>query len=193
MSYSSAFTMVLVVTLAIVAVDLVLRLAFRRSRSGSPAAQGGLMRWLRVAVNVVGFAALAASVVTGLSPALEGNGQMTGDALISHVTTAPGFAIMAVAVALFWAHRNRFAAGDGSRLVSLGYHAAPLRKFFFWLAVAFAVPTLLSILGAMFPLFDSDAQAGLVGIHRSCGLLLAGSGLLFAYFAFMAWREGSKD
>jgi hypothetical protein len=193
MTYSSAFTTVLVVTLLIIAVDLVLRLAFRRSASIPTGARGGLVRWLRIAVNVAGLAALAAAMVTGLSPALEGNGQMTGDALITHVTTAPPFAVMAVVVALFWAHRNRFSPGDGGRVVSVGYHAAPLRKFFFWIAVAFAVPTLLSILGAMFPLFDSDAQANLVRIHRACGLLLAGSGVLFAYFALMAWREGSKD
>ena len=118
---------------------------------------------------------------------------MTGDALITHVTTAPPFAVLAVIVALFWAYRNRFSAGDGSRLASLGYHAAPLRKLFFWIAVAFAVPTLLSVLAAMFPLFDSDAQSGLIAIHRYCALFLAGAGLLFAYFALVAWREGSKD
>jgi hypothetical protein len=181
-------TVVFVVALAIVAVDVVLRLMWRRERR-TGYRPSSLFRWLRIAVNVAGLAALAAAAITGLSPALEKNGEMTGDALITHVTVAPPFAVMAVIVALFWAHRNRFTEGDWNA----GYHAAPLRKFFFWLAVAFAVPTLVSILAAMFPLADTEGQETLVRIHRYCGLLLAGSGLLFAYFALMAWREGSKD
>ena len=188
MTYSSAVTTVFFIALAIVVVDVVLRLVLRRERKAGYQ-PSGLFRWLRVAVNVAGLAALVAAAITGLSPALEKNGEMTGGALITHVTVAPPFAIMAVVVALFWAHRNRFTEGDRSA----GYHAAPLRKFFFWVAVAFAVPTLVSILAAMFPLADTEGQASLIRIHRYCGLFLAGSGLLFAYFALMAWWEGSKD
>lgn len=188
MTYSSAVTTVFVIALAIVAVDLVLRLKFRRERRAGYR-PSSLLRWLRLAVNVAGLAALVAAAITGLSPALQKNGEMTGDALITHVTMAPPFAVMAAIVALFWAHRNRFTEGDWNT----GYRAAPLRKFFFWLAVAFAVPTLVSILAAMFPLADTEGQADLVRIHRYCGLFLAGSGLLFAYFALMAWREGSED
>jgi hypothetical protein len=187
-TYSSAVTTVFLIALAIVAVDVVLRLVFRRERKTGYRASG-LFRWLRVAVNVAGLAALIAAAVTGLSPALEKNGEMTGGALITHVTLAPPFAIMAVIVALFWAHRSRFSGADWST----GYNAAPLRKFFFWVAVAFAVPTLVSILAAMFPLTDTEGQVNLIRIHRYCGLLLAGSALLFAYFALMAWWEGSKD
>ena len=193
MTYAAAVTAVSLVVLAIVAADIVLRVLFRRLPAGRPAAPGGLARWLRIAVNVAGFAALAAAAITGFSPALSGNGQMTGDALITHVTMAPPFAVLAVIVALFWAHRNRFSEGDWGRLAPAGYRAAPLRKFFFWLAVTLAVPTMVSILAAMFPLFDTEGQENLFRIHRYCGLLLAGSGVLFAYFAFMAWREGSKD
>jgi hypothetical protein len=187
-TYSSVVTTVFVVTLAIVVADVVLRLMFGHGRTAGYR-PSGLFRWLRVAVNAAGLAALVAAAITGLSPALEKNGEMTGDALITHVTVAPPFAVMAVIVALFWAHRSRFTEGDWNT----NYHAAPLRKFFFWLAVAFAVPTLVSILAAMFPLVDTEGQANLVRIHRYCGLFLAGSGLLFAYFALMAWREGSKD
>jgi len=187
-TYSSVVTTVFVVTLAIVVADVVLRLMFGHGRTVGYR-PSGLFRWLRVAVNAAGLAALVAAAITGLSPALEKNGEMTGDALITHVTVAPPFAVMAVIVALFWAHRSRFTEGDWNT----SYHAAPLRKFFFWLAVAFAVPTLVSILAAMFPLVDTEGQANLVRIHRYCGLFLAGSGLLFAYFALMAWREGSKD
>ena len=193
MTFSSAVTAVTVAVVAIVAVDLVLRLALGRARGAEPQAQTGIGRWLRMAVNAAGFAALAAAAITGLSPALAGNGAISGSALLTHVTTAPPFAVMAVVVALLWAHRNRFTAGDGGRVLSAGYRAAPLRKLFFWIAVAFAVPAMASIVAAMFPLFDIAGQASLIRIHRYCGLLLAGSAILFTYFALMAWREGSKD
>jgi len=193
MTYASAVTAVSLVVLAIVAVDIVVRVVFRGTKATFPGKQAGLARLLRVAVNVAGFVAFAAAAVTGFSPALSGNGQMSGDALITHVTMAPPFAILAVIVGLLWAHRNRFSAGDWGRLASGGYHSAPLRKFFFWMAVALAIPTLVSILAAMFPLFDTEGQQNLIRIHRYCGLYLAGSAVLFAYFALMAWREGSKD
>lgn len=191
--YPTTVSIVFFVALAAIAADIVLRFVFRRTKTADAGAQGGLVAWLRIAVNLAGLAALAAAVYTGIPPALEKSGQLTGDALIDHVTVAPPFAILAVVVTLFWAHRNRFSDGDGGRLISPGAHSAPLRKLFFWLAVFFAVPTLLSILAAMFPLFDAEGQQELFAIHRYCALFLAGSGFLFAYFSLMAWREGSPD
>jgi hypothetical protein len=192
-SYPTAVTIVSFAALAAIAADLLLRVAFRRTKAASPGARGGFVAWLRMAVNLAGLGCLAAAVVTGFSPALQNNGTMTGDALITHVSVAPPFAIAAVVVAIFWANRNRFSASDWSRLTSPGACAAPLRKLFFWISVALAIPTLVSILAAMFPIFGTDEQQTLVQIHRYCALFLAGSGFLFAYFALMAWREGSKD
>ena len=193
MSYPTAVMIVSLAALAAIAADVLLRLVFRGTRTPDPSGQTGVVRWLRVAVNLAGLGCLAAAVVTGLSPALQGNGAMTGDALITHVTVAPAFAIAAVMVAVFWANRNRFSVSDWRRLTSPGACAAPLRKLFFWISVALAIPTLVSILAAMFPIFGTDDQQTLVQIHRYCALFLAGSGFLFAYFALMAWRERSQD
>jgi hypothetical protein len=192
-SYPTAVTVVFLAALAIIAVDGVLRLAFRHTKAAEHGVRGGFVAWLRVAVNLAGLGCLTAAVVTGVSPALQSNGAMTGDALINHVTVAPPFAIAAVIVAVFWANRNRFSTSDWSRLTSPGACAAPLRKLFFWISVALAIPTLVSILAAMFPIFGTDDQQTLVQIHRYCALFLAGSGFLFAYFALMAWRERSQD
>jgi hypothetical protein len=109
------------------------------------------------------------------------------------MSAAPAFALGAVAITLFWAHRNRFAAADWSRLTSAGTWAVPLRKLFFWLGVALTVPTMVSIVAAMFPLFGADGQQDLFRIHRCCAPLLAAAGLLFAYFAAVTWRERSSD
>lgn len=190
MTYESEVTALTVATLAIVVVDLVARMVLRRERpprKERPAASG-LFRAVRVAVNVLGFAALFFVASTALSRLLTNEGVLTGDRLIWHVTMAPPFAVLAVVVAIFWAHRSRFVAGDWS-----GGWALPLRKIFFWLAVALAVPTFVSIIAAMYPLTDTEGQGNLIRIHRYCGPLLTAAGALFAYFALVSWRERGQD
>ncbi|HEX3747000.1 MAG TPA: hypothetical protein VHW09_23845 [Bryobacteraceae bacterium] len=169
---------------AIVAADLVLRLVFRRSFAGGAHPSSG-WRWVRVAVNLGGLATLALVAYTAL---FHDGPVLTGSQLISHVTYAPAFAVAAVAVAICWADRSRFAAQDWHR----GW-ALPLRKLFFWIAIALAIPTFVSILAAMFPIADTEGQQTLLRVHRTCGPIFAAMALLFAYFALMAWREGSKD
>jgi hypothetical protein len=192
--YRTAVTIVFLSALGIIAADVVLRLVLRPKRHDGDTPVGpGLFRWLRVVVNAAGLASLALVASTGLSALLTKDNEMTGDRLIWHVGSAPAFALAAVAVTLFWAHRNRFSSADGSRLTSAGAWAVPLRKLFFWLAVALAVPTLLSILAAMFPLFGTADQQDLICIHRYCALLLTAAGFLFAYFALVTWRERSRD
>jgi hypothetical protein len=192
--YRTAVVVVFLSALMVIVMDLVLRIAMRQTppeASDAPAGSG-LLRWLRVAVNVLGLASLAVVAFTGFSALLTKDG-MTGDRLIWHVGSAPAFALAAVVLTLFWAHRNRFSSADFGRLTSAGTWATPLRKLFFWIAVAVAVPTLLSILAAMFPLFGTADQQELFRIHRYCAPLLGAAGLLFAYFAVVTWRERSQD
>jgi len=191
--YRTAVAAVLLTALVIIAADLVFRLRRRSEvpRGTVAAAPSPALRWLRIAVNIVGLVSFAFIAITGFSALLDEHG-MTGDRLIWHVAFAPAFAIAAVATTLFWAHRNRFASADWSSLRP-GTWALPLRKFFFWAAAVLAVPTLVSILLAMLPLAGTDDQQTLFLIHRCSAALLAGAGLLFAYFAVVAWRERSLD
>jgi hypothetical protein len=176
--------------LAIIAADLLLRLLRRRPGQSLDREGAEPIGYLRILVNAVAFLTLGAAAATSLFAPPTG---LAGDALVRHVTVAPAFALAATVLALFWAHRNRFAAADGGRLASPATWAAPLRKFFFWAAVALTVPTLLSVLAAMFPLFDTGDQQKLLSIHRTCGPLLVCAGSLFTYFALVTWWERSKD
>lgn len=173
---------------AIVALDLLLRLIRRQPRPGHKGSQS--TSYLRILVNAGAFLTLAAAAATSLFAPPTG---LTGDELVRHVTVAPAFAVAAVVLTLFWADRNRFAPAGGGRLTSPATWTVPLRKFFFWIAVALTVPTLLSVLGAMFPIFGTDDQRKLLLVHKTCGPLLACAGLLFTYFALVTWLEGSKD
>jgi hypothetical protein len=189
-SYPSEVTTVLIAGLAIIVLDLVARTFLRRElpvRKDVPALAPAF-RWLRVLVNLAGVVALFLVASTAMSALLTNENGLTGDRLIWHVSMAPAFAVAAVVVALFWAHRNRFSAEDWGS----GW-AVPLRKLFFWLAVVLAIPTFVSILAAMYPITDTAGQENLIRIHRYCGPLLAGAGFLFAYFALVSWRERSRD
>jgi hypothetical protein len=190
--YRTAVMAVFLATLGIIAADLfVFRIPrhWKGQADAEPPAGSGLFRWLRVVVNTVGFLSLA----TGFSALLVKGNEMSGDRLMLHVGAAPAFALGAAGITLFWAHRNRFAAADWNRLTAAGTWAVPLRKFFFWLAVALTVPTIVSIVAAMFPLFGTDDQQEMFFLHRCCAPLLAAAGLLFAYFALVTWRERSLD
>jgi len=194
--YRTAVLAVFLTTLAIIAADLFLVRIPRRFHGpadAEPPSGSRLLGWLRVLVNAVGFLSLIGVAATGFSTLLGTNSEMSGFRLMLHVGSAPAFALAAVGIALFWAHRNRFAVEDWGRLISPGAWAVPLRKFFFWMAVALTVPTIVSIVAAMFPLFGADSQLEMFFIHRSCAPLLAAAALLFAYFAWVTWRERSLD
>jgi hypothetical protein len=176
--------------LAVIAVDLIVRIAVRRRIPARVRLEAGRFRWPRAAINLTGFATLAFATITVWSTRDAG---LTGDPLLQHVGAGFAFAVTAAVVSLCWAHRNRFAASDWRRFLTAGGWAAPARKFFFWATLVLAVPTLVSILAAMFPLFGAEGQRSLVRIHADCGPLLAAAGFLFWYFALVAWAEGRKD
>ena len=176
--------------LAVIGLDLVLRIAVRRRIPRRVRLEAGRFRWPRAAINLTGFATLAFATTTAW-PTRDGG--LTGDPLLRHVGGGIAFAVTAAVVSLCWAHRNRFASTDWGRFATAGGWAAPARKFFFWTTLVLAVPTLGSILAAMFPIFDTEGQRSLLRIHAYCGQLLAAAGFLFWYFALVTWAEGRKD
>lgn len=142
-----------------------------------------LLRWSWIIVNIAGLTGFAAIAITGFYSYFIKGAAMTGYRLMVHVAAAPVFMAAAVAVAVFWAHRNRFTAAFGDTLMVL------LRKIFFWTAAALAVPTAVSILLAMYPLASPDDQQFLFLVHRRCAVALTAAASLFALFALLAWRK----
>jgi hypothetical protein len=137
---------------------------------------------VRAAVNTAGLVTLLLMAYTSF---FHPGGYLTGDYLIRHVGLSPAFAVSAVLVVVFWAHRSRFARDDRWPVA--------LRKIFFWIAVALVVPTFVSIIAAMFPIAGTVEEDNLIAVHRICGQLLAGASLLFAGFALAARRMRSKE
>jgi hypothetical protein len=199
--YRTAVIDVLIASLAIIAVDAVCRILFRRKQIPHEAGMANpSLKLLRVSVNILGLVCFAAVAGSGFLAVLTEQNTLSGYQLMAHVIAAPLFAVTATLIALFWTHRNQFTAADWKRLrlrseafERAGAWAVVLRKIFFWIALALSVPTMVSILAAMFPLPTPAQQQTLFLIHRSCALPLAAAGLLFAYFALMSWRVRAQD
>ena len=183
----------------LIAADLVRRFLPRKAKSPFREAERAslLLRLFRTCVNVAGGVCLAAATVTGFAAVLAGRPALGGYLLMAHVTTAGGFAGAALAVAVLWVSRSWFVTADCERVaeskepsVTSASISVLLRKIFFWIALASAVPTLAAALLAMFPIASPAQQQGLLQVHRICALVLVAGSVLFAYCALAAaWEE----
>jgi hypothetical protein len=155
----------------------------------------------RICINLIGLISCAAVVTSGFDSLLSGQ-KLSGYWLVIHAAAAPVFAVSAVLVMLFWAHRNRLLQTDWNRLcrpigsakpgISNGYFVV-LRKFFFWIAALTAIPAVASVTFTLFPVMASVRQEDLILIHRFSVIPLAVSSLLFACFAFASWISKSTE
>jgi len=200
--YRTSAIVVFAAVAVMIAADL-LRIFLSRGFSlpEQKAARGShLLRLLRIGINMAGLACLAAVAATGFLPVFTRQPSLSGNLLMAHVTTAGGFAVAGVAVALVWVSRNRFAQADSKNAqpdtaTHRGnlFGGVLLRKVSFLIALASAVPTLATALLAMFPLASPIQQQELLEVHRICALLLAAAAILFAYSALAtAWQGHGK-
>ncbi len=178
----------------LIAADLARRVLFRIQRSARVADRGDrALHLARICVNVAGGVCLAAVTVTGFAAVLANAPALGGYLLMAHVTTAGAFAAAALAVAVVWVSRNWITQADWERVTESGRPSAVsvsvtvlMRKVFFWMALASAVPTLATALLAMFPLASPAQQQLLLQAHRISALLLVACSVLFAYCALAA-------
>ncbi|MGA3135491.1 MAG: hypothetical protein ABSC88_05800 [Terracidiphilus sp.] len=193
--YRTVVIGVFATVVVLIAADLARRVLFRRARrSGREADRGDrALRLLRLCVNVAGGVCLAAVTVTGFAAVLANAPALGGYLLMAHVTTAGGFAGAALAVAVVWVSRNWIRQADWELVAKGGRPSAAsvsvtvlMRKVFFWMTLASAVPTLATALLAMFPLASPAQQQVLLQAHRISALLLVACSVLFAYCALAA-------
>ena len=180
---------------------LVLMLAYVMPALARLSAATGANRGTRVFINLAGVVSCGTSVASGY-PALLSGQTLTGYRLMIHVGAAGALATSAVLVTLFWAHRNRLGRADWNRVrrpfgrserCAANPYTVVLRKLFFWVAVASAVPAVASATMAMFPILASVRQALLFQIHRYAVVPLATAAVFFAGFAFVSWLRGHGD
>lgn len=104
---------------------------------------------------------------------------LTGLFLLVHVTIAPLFSVFLAVLIVLTAHSNGFnktdfvnSVNDSKNRFNTGFNLSGYSKFTFWLIVLFSIPTMVSIILGMFPLFGTEGQIYLLNLHRYSTLIL---------------------
>ena len=163
-----------------------------------------VVRKLVYLVLLIHFVILA---VTGFYPRLVLGKQISGYWLMLHVTFAPVFTVCLAVLAVMWAHTFRFNSSDWAllqhtlqriiqRFSGLKTGAESLRRNFhfgqktlFWSIILLALLLILSIVLAMFPLFDTSQQKLLLEAHRYTALVFV---LVAAIHTYLVVRTQMK-
>ncbi len=187
--YQNRLMWMLVTVAIIIAADAVARLLLFRGAPRAEAAKSDPLafRPFRILVNAGAFVCFVLAAWTGFNGLYAPNGVLTGGALITHVTFAPAFAVSALVAAFFWAGRA------GLSQIGSYQHPLLLRNVFFWIALVFAAPTIISVLLAMYPWVTPEQQTTLLMLHKTCAIPLAGATLLFTWFAIVTWWAERRD
>ena len=131
--------------------------------------------------------------ITGFSPALLLGSHLSGALLIIHVTIAPLFAVSLMLFVLFQALRQQFDEADFKTAQSLikkktvdpnqSHHF--WNKVYFWIFSIISLPAILSMVVSMYPIFGTEGQITLLGIHQYSVLALA---IIVAFHLFGRFR-----
>ncbi len=104
---------------------------------------------------------------------------LTGLFLLAHVSIAPLFSIFLAILIILTAHSNLFNKNDFISITDKSEDEKTVKlnkdgflKITFWLIVFFSLPTMISIILSMFPLFGTEGQIYLLNIHRYSALIL---------------------
>ena len=129
-----------------------------------------------VLLSIIFFVLL---LLSGFIPVVITGTNITGIWLIIHVTVAPIFIASFMLFVILSAHNQRFSSTDFEFLKTVSTDKKDLTKQFvftqkmiFWLFTVIVVPTALSIILQMYPLFNTIGQEFLLDVHRYCALLL---------------------
>jgi len=103
---------------------------------------------------------------------------LTGFFLLVHLTVAPLFSVFLAILIILFAHSNRFTKNDVDKItdnsgsIKSEINYSGYLKIVFWLIALLSIPTMISIILSMFPLFGTNGQQILLNIHRYSTLII---------------------
>ena len=128
---------------------------------------------------------------TGFVPIIIGT-HMTGLALIIHVTLASLFSISIALGLLLSAYDNSFTNEEFEHLykryftkdkLSDSQSTSYIKKLYFWLTAIFAIPAILSIILALYPIFSLEGSKILIDIHRYSVVFMTISFIIHIFYS----------
>lgn len=114
-------------------------------------------------------------VISAFIPIVLFGDSLNGLFLLVHVSAAPLFAITLAILIILSAHSNRFNKSDvdlSNKNKKFNFNQIGYIKITFWLIVLFSIPTMISVILGMFPLFGTEGQLYLLEIHRYSAVII---------------------
>jgi hypothetical protein len=130
---------------------------------------------------------------TGFLQVIITGSHLTGTLLLVHIVAAPLFALTLAAASLLWSHDQQLREQDLpvlGRLIRTGTVTgingqAVLARVLYWLILVFALPLILSIILSLYPLFATEGETTLIGLHGYSALALVAVTLLHGYILIL--------
>ena len=113
--------------------------------------------------------------ISAFIPLILFGDSLSGIFLLVHVSVAPLFSIFLAILIILFAHSNRFNKNDlvdSKEKKKFNFNQFGYIKIIFWLIVLISIPTMISVILSMFPLFGTEGQLYLLEIHRYSTLIL---------------------
>lgn len=126
------------------------------------------METIKFTIHTVFSLSFALLAVTGILPYMNGE-PLSGYVLLLHVMVSPLFLLSLLLLTL----------SVVQPFISW------ITKSCFWLMLFFAIPLTLSMIGSMFPLFDTAMLESLILCHVSNAIAFTLSSILFYYSLFL--------
>ncbi|MBK7259306.1 MAG: hypothetical protein IPI01_16175 [Ignavibacteriae bacterium] len=139
--------------------------------------------------------------ITGFIPAVFTASSPSGTLLLIHMIAAPLFALTLAAASLLWSHDQQVREEDLpllAQVVRTGtlYGAVTLSavaRALYWLILVLTLPLLLSIILSLFPLFGTEGEHCLIGLHGYSALALMVLALLHGYIRILLTLSGTHQ
>ncbi len=163
-----------------------------------------LLSKIKTGTYFVGLISFFLLALTGFGAAALWGQSLTGFALIIHTAAAPFFAVCIVKLVILWANKFCFTASDWRQKQYLftrntnstnNQHPpiGPGQKILFWLIAFLSLPTFLSIVLCMFPIFGTEGQTALVQCHHNSALLLSLAIITHIYLSILKKRQTDSN
>jgi hypothetical protein len=135
----------------------------------------------------------AVLATTGFLQVIVTGSHLSGTLLLVHIVAAPLFALTLAAVSLLWSHDQQIREQDLPvlrELVRTGTVTgdnglAALARVLYWVVMVLALPLILSIILSLFPLFGTEGETTLIGLHGYSALVLVVVTLLHGYILIL--------
>ena len=178
-----------------------LRSGFRASMPSGAGWWPRTVAGARPAVYMLAFVLMCVLGLTGFLQVIFTGSSPSGVLLLIHMIAAPLFALVLAAASLLWSHDQQIREADlpllgqavRTRTLYGAASLAAIARALYWLILLLALPLLLSIILSLFPLFGTEGEECLIGLHGYSAVALVAAALLHGYICIIRSLPGTHQ